>query len=719
INATNNTVTLTLGHIVPAGTPITVSVAKNNTTGAVNIVDGPSTLLFNTGALNVLQHVTFIKGTTSNTITINRSNGTVFLDGVSYSYNELGCDRPLNESATVVVYAAPIVSVTPATCIADGSAVITNYNSSFNYVFTPPGPSIDAGGNILNATFGTSYTVELDNVACLTSPTPFVIDEILQNLPTPDIATTAPTCLADGFSTISNYDATATYTFTPTGPSVDATGLITGMVLGDSYTVVASNVTCDSSPSLPFSNLPMLVTPVVPTVSITAPTCTLNGFATITNYDATMTYIFTPTGPSVDALGVISDMLFATNYEVAAFNGSCTSANSAIFTIDVILVTPAVPVIVSTAPTCLADGFSTIDNYDATLTYTFNPAGPSVDATGLVSGMILNTLYEVTASNATCTSVASAQFSNLPMLVTPVVPTVSITAPTCTLNGFATITNYDATMTYIFTPTGPSVDTLGVISGMLFATNYEVAASNGSCTSANSAIFTIDVILVTPAVPVIASTAPTCLADGFSTIDNYDATLTYTFSPAGPSVDATGLVSGMTLNTLYEVTASNTTCTSVASAQFSNLPMLVTPVVPTVSITAPTCTLNGFATITNYDATMTYVFTPTGPSVDALGVISGMLFATNYEVAAFNGSCTSANSAIFTISQQLPQPTIISVTNNGPICIGSTAIFTINATPNSQVSYSVDGSPIQTALINSSGIGVVNVAGVTSSTTLN
>ncbi|MFN7015234.1 MAG: proprotein convertase P-domain-containing protein, partial [Bacteroidia bacterium] len=76
INATNNTATLTLAHVVPAGTPITVSVAKNNTTGAVNIVDGPSTLLFNTGALNTLQHVTFIKGTTSNTITVNRANGT-------------------------------------------------------------------------------------------------------------------------------------------------------------------------------------------------------------------------------------------------------------------------------------------------------------------------------------------------------------------------------------------------------------------------------------------------------------------------------------------------------------------------------------------------------------------------------------------------------------------------------------------------------------------
>ncbi len=719
INASNGTVTLTLAHVVPAGTPITVSLAKNNTTGAVNIVDGPSTLLFNTGALNVLQHVTFIKGTTSNTITINRANGTVFLDGVSYSYNELGCDRPLNDSASIVVYATPIVNVTPATCTANGSAIITNYNPTFTYVFNPLGPSIDASGAILNATFGTSYTVALDNVACLTSPSPFVIDAILQNLPTPIINTTPPTCLADGFSTITNYDGTATYTFTPAGPSVDATGLITGMVFGNSYTVIASNTTCNSDPSTPFSNLIMLVTPVVPTVSVTPPTCTANGFATITNYDPAITYVFTPAGPTVDASGVISGMAFNTNYEVAASNGSCTSVNSAIFTIDPILVTPAVPVISMTAPTCLADGFSTITNYDATLTYVFNPTGPTVDATGLISGMTLNTLYEVTASNATCTSVASAQFNNLVMLVTPVVPTVSVTPPTCAANGFATITNYDPAITYVFTPAGPTVDASGVISGMAFNTNYEVAASNGSCTSVNSAIFTIDPILVTPAVPVISMTAPTCLADGFSTITNYDATLTYVFNPAGPTVDATGLISGMTLNTLYEVTASNATCTSVASAQFSNLPILVTPVVPTFSITAPTCIADGFARITNYDAAITYVFTPAGPSVDATGLISGMLFATNYEVAASNGSCTSINSAIFTISQRLPQPTIFNITNNGPICIGSTATFTINATPNSQVDYSVDGNPVQTVAINSSGIGVVNVAGVTASTTIN
>ena len=301
----------------------------------------------------------------------------------------------------------------------------------------------------------------------------------------------------------------------------------------------------------------------------------------------------------------------------------------------------------------------------------------------------------------------------------PICFPVTITPPTCLANGFSTISNYNAALTYTFTPAGPTVGAGGLISGMAFATSYEVLASNGSCSSSNSTPFTIQDILVTPAVPTITVTPPTCLANGFSTISNYNGSLTYTFNPAGPTVGAGGVISGMTLNTLYEVTASNATCTSVASAQFSNLPMLVTPVVPTVSVTAPTCVANGFATITNYNATMTYVFTPAGPTVGAGGVILGMAFTTNYQVSSSNGSCTSANSVMFSINVMLPQPTITNVTNNGTVCLGGTAIFTINAIPNTQVVYSVNGNPSQTVAINSSGQGIVSVSGVTGSTTLN
>ncbi len=168
---------------------------------------------------------------------------------------------------------------------------------------------------------------------------------------------------------------------------------------------------------------------------------------------------------------------------------------------------------------------------------------------------------------------------------------------------------------------------------MTFGTSYEVAANNGSCVSANSSAFSIDDILPTPAVPTIATTAPTCTADGFSELTNYDATLTYVFTPAGPTITAAGLIDNMVVGTSYTVTASNATCTSADSAAFSNAAQLITPVVPTLAITAPTCTASGFATITNYDGTLTYDFTPAGPTVDATGLISGMTFGTSYTVA--------------------------------------------------------------------------------------
>ena len=202
----------------------------------------------------------------------------------------------------------------------------------------------------------------------------------------------------------------------------------------------------------------MLSVPLVPTISVTAPTCLANGSATITNYVAGLTYTFDPVGPSVDGTGLISGMTFGTSYVVSAGNGSCSSLDSSSFVVNAILPTPVAPIVNVAAPTCTADGFSTITNYDATLTYTFNPVGPTIDASGLVQGMVLGTSYEVTSANASsCTSPVSNSFVTNPMLATPAVPIISVTAPTCLANGSATITHYVAGLTYIFDPVGPRV----------------------------------------------------------------------------------------------------------------------------------------------------------------------------------------------------------------------------------------------------------------------
>ena len=373
-------------------------------------------------------------------------------------------------------------------------------------------------------------------------------------------------------------------------------------------------------------------------------------------------------------------------------------------------VPPDQPLVATTAPTCVADGTSTITNYDNLLTYTFTPAGPTAGAGGVISGMVLGTSYTVTAGNGSCTSVASASFTNLATLPVPSQPTISTTAPTCSSDGISTITNYSGALTYTFTPVGPSAGAGGLISGMTVGTSYTVIADNGSCSSVASASFSNVAMLITPAVPTITTTAPTCVAAGTSTITNYNGALTYTFTPAGPTAGAGGVISGMVVGTSYTVTAGNGSCTSVASASFTNLAVLPVPSQPTISTTAPTCSSDGVSTITNYSGALSYTFTPVGPSAGAGGVISGMSVGTSYTVTSSNGSCSSVASASFTILEQLASPVSPSVTVvDNEICVGQTGAFQINGSPNNVLTYSINSGSQQTVTLNSQGEALIEV----------
>ncbi|MEZ4854530.1 Ig-like domain-containing protein [Flavobacterium sp.] len=465
------------------------------------------------------------------------------------------------------------------------------------------------------------------------------------------------------------YSGATTNTLTITGATLAMNGYDYQVLIGHNDNVCIALASTSSN----------LCVIDAPTVSTTAATCSAAGTATITNYNAANTYTFTPAGPSVSG-GAISGMVAGTSYTVTAENASgCISAASASFSIDAMLVTPAVPVVSTTPATCSAAGTATITNYDAANTYTFSPAGPTAGAGGVISGMTAGTSYTVTSGNGSCTSAASSSFSVQPMLATPAVPTVSTTAATCSAAGTATITNYNAANIYTFSPSGPSVSG-GAISGMVAGTSYTVTAENASgCISAASASFSIDAMFVTPAVPVVSTTPATCSAAGTATITNYDAANTYTFSPSGPTAGAGGVISGMVAGTSYTVTSGNGSCTSAASSSFSVQPMLATPAVPTVSTTAATCSAAGTATITNYNPTYAYTFSPSGPAAGAGGVISGMAAGTTYTVTAENtSSCTSTSSAPFSINGMLPSPT--SPTSGGDQVDCSPATLTAAAT---------------------------------------
>jgi hypothetical protein len=319
-------------------------------------------------------------------------------------------------------------------------------------------------------------------------------------------------------------------------------------------------------------------------------------------------------------------------------------------------VTPAVPTVTTTAATCAATGTATVSNYDATVTYTFDPSGPSVGTDGAITGATAGTAYTVTAGTASCTSDASASFTRAAQLTTPAIPTVTTTVATCAAAGTATVSNYDATATYTFDPSGPSVGTGGVITGATAGTAYTVTAGTASCTSDASASFTRAAQLTTPAIPTVTTTVATCAAAGTATVSNYDATATYTFDPSGPSVGTGGVITGATAGTAYTVTAGTTSCTSAASASFTTAAQLTTPAIPTVTLADATCAAAGTATVANYDATATYTFDPSGPSVGTDGAITGASAGTAYTVTAGTTSCTSAASASFTTAAQLAAP---------------------------------------------------------------
>jgi hypothetical protein len=342
------------------------------------------------------------------------------------------------------------------------------------------------------------------------------------------------------------------------------------------------------------------------------------------------------------------------------------------------------PTISSTAPTCSSAGTSTISNYSASNTYTFTPSGPTVGVAGLISGMIVGTSYTVIATNGGCSSVSSASFSNAAQLPTPLVPTISSTASSCSSAGTSTISNYDVSNTYTFTPatSGITIDVTGLISGLVEGTSYTVIATNGACSSVASASFSNATQLPTPLVPTISSTATSCSSAGTSTISNYDVSNTYVFTPAtsGITIAPSGLISGMAEGINYTVIATNGACSSVASASFSNATQLPTPLVPTISSTATSCSSAGTSTISNYDASNTYTFTPatSGITIDATGLISGLIEGTSYTVIATNGGCSSVSSASFSNSSMLILPTLTASTSLN--CLNNQFSIDINVT---------------------------------------
>jgi len=588
------------------------------------------------------------------------ASGTYYIQGYLAS---TGCYSKIT-SVAVNIQAKPNLVINNPATVCGGTVDLTaaavtsgsDANLSFAYYTDAAGTAVLSNPTAV-ATSGTYYIQATSTVtSCRSDIKPVVVS--ISALVAPTVTTTAATCAAIGTATVSNYVSTNTYTFSPSGPTVGAGGVISGMAAGTSYTVVANNGSCTSVVSAGFSIQSMLASPVAPAVTVTAATCSAAGTATVSNYVSINTYTFSPSGPTVGAGGVISGMSAGTSYTVVANNGSCTSVVSASFSIQSMLASPVAPTITVTAATCSAAGAATVSNYVSTNTYAFSPSGPTVGAGGVISGMAAGTSYTVVANNGSCTSVASAGFSIQPMLASPVAPTVTVTAATCSAAGTAMVSNYVSTSTYTFSPSGPTVGAGGVISGMAAGTSYTVVANNGSCTSVASASFSIQSMLATPTANISYGTGPFQAIGNLSVNQTGQTGGTYTASPAGLAINATtGAINlaGSTPNQTYTVTYSfnNGSCSGTATA--------------TVKVNSTPATI-AYAN-PSYCATGTVAITQTGPT------------GGTYEASATGLKLNETTGTVNLAASTSGSYTVTYTYQDGTITATATTAITVNAMP--------------------------------------
>ncbi|MCW5906879.1 MAG: gliding motility-associated C-terminal domain-containing protein [Chitinophagales bacterium] len=455
---------------------------------------------------------------------------------------------------------------------------------------------------------------------------------------TPTIITTPPTCTTTGSSTISNYDATTTYTFTPSGPTVSAGGAINGMVTGTSYTVVAGTGACASSPSASFSNAPVTAPPAVPTVNTTPPSCTSAGMSTITNYNAAYTYIFTPAGPTAGAGGAISGTTPGTSYTVEASDGSCQSGASSSFSNGAQL---PVPVAVISGALAYCTGGNTTLTASGGVSYIWANAGGSIIGNS-ASVTVTQGMYGVIVTNASgCSDTATATVTEIASLPTNISGNLSY------CQGANTTLTATGGTSYVWSNSSTSAN-ITVTQG-----SYSVTATDANgCTGTASATVTENPL------PSISISGALSYCAGASTTLTANGATDYLWSDAGNSTTASITVTQGN----YTVTGTNANgCTATANAVVTENPL------PNITISGSLTYCTGGNTTLTANGGSTYSWS-NGSSTASITVTQG-----TYTVSATDANgCTGTALATVIESTALT----VNITGNLSYCPGATTTLT-------------------------------------------
>ena len=594
---------------------------------------------------------------------------------------------------------APTVTTPQQFCSGEGKT-LADLSTATNlkwYTTSTGGTALVATTTLQSATY---YASQVVGNCEGESRTPVVVS-VTQTPDRPTFITTPESCAAPTQVIITNYQSGYTYWLNNNQLAVDPIShRITTLIRAGSYTIKAKNGNCESQASGVFRIKAQKTVPDAPTITLTAESCTAPTKAVIDNYESRQTYWYNGSQLTVDTTTHEITGLTPGTYIITTKNRNCESLGSASFVIKTPKTVPATPTVTeSVAPTCTTIGVMKVSNYD-NVSYTFIKSADNTEVTGVTVGTdgVISNLpvgkYKVKAKKDSCESVLSAEFELKDKLVTPQVPTLTLTAESCTSPTKAVIDNYVSGQTYWHNGNQLTVNTtthelMGLVAG-----TYTITAKNGSCESGASASFEIKAQKTVPATPAITeSVAPTCTTIGVMKVSNYD-NVSYTFIKSADNTEVTGVTVGTdgVISNLpvgkYKVKAKKDSCESVLSAEFELKDKLVTPQVPTLTLTAESCTAPTKAVIDNYVSGQTYWHNGNQLTVNTTTHELMGLAAGTYTITTKNGSCESGASDSFEIKPQKTATTITTAPAGATYQKGTEATpLTVVATGEGTLSY--------------------------------
>lgn len=219
-------------------------------------------------------------------------------------------------------------------------------------------------------------------------------------------------------------------------------------------------------------------------------------------------------------------------------------------------------------------------------------------------------------------------------------PTIVTTSAGCAEGGSATVSNYDPSMTYTFTPPGPIVGAGGVISGTVSGTNYTMVASVGICNSDPTPSFSVEDQYTAPIVS-ISGDLEYC--EGGNTLITAQGASTYEWDD--PSNSTTASITA-TVGSYTVIGTDANGCTDFASVTVSELTN------PSISITGDLDYCEGGSTTLTGNGGVSYVWDdPTNTTTADIAVSSGTFTVTGTDANGCTGTATA-------VVSEIPSPTV-------------------------------------------------------------